>query len=199
MDNLSLTRHERRRLQTRKLLIETTLQLIFERGYDAVSVQDITDQADLGRGTFYIHFKDKEEIVWVAIRDSIREMEQAAHKQFEKGLPPQAEYYGLLNIFLHAEKNRKLYSLMFGGKGAAVLTARVHDLLADLFLHDIRNAPAPPDIDFHLPEVIEAQMLTGIITRLIYWWLEKPNDYSAEQIAAITYMALYRKSPPAAP
>ncbi|MCJ7529956.1 MAG: TetR/AcrR family transcriptional regulator, partial [Anaerolineales bacterium] len=62
MDTLSHTRHERRRLQTRKLLIQTTLQLVLEKGYDAISIQDITERADLGRGTFYLHFKDKEEV-----------------------------------------------------------------------------------------------------------------------------------------
>ena len=58
-----LSRHERRRLQTRRLLMQTTLQLVLEKGFGGVSIQDITDRADLGRGTFYIHFKDKDEVV----------------------------------------------------------------------------------------------------------------------------------------
>jgi hypothetical protein len=109
---------------------------------------------------------------------------------------PQVEFYGLLNIFRHAQKNRDLYRLMFGGQGSAMLTARVQDFLAKIFLDDIRNAPEPPDIDFNLPEEIEAQLLTGVITRLLFWWLETSNNYSAEQMAAMTYMALYRKKPP---
>ena len=43
-----------------------------EKGYEAVTIQDITDRADLGRGTFYIHFKDKEEAIWSAIEDGLR-------------------------------------------------------------------------------------------------------------------------------
>ena len=189
------TRHERRRLQTRKLLIQTTLKLILEKGYDAISIQDITDRADLGRGTFYIHFKDKEEVVWTAFRDLFQELEREAHQQLDRGLP-QVEYYGFLNIFRHAEKNRDLYRVMLGSHGSAVLTGRVQDYLANVFLYDIRNAPAPPEVNFNIPEEIEAQLLTGVITRLIFWWLETPNSYSAEQMAAMTYKALYRKNPP---
>lgn len=195
MDTTPPSRHERRRLRTRKLLIQTTLQLILTKGYGAISIQEITDQADLGRGTFYLHFKDKEDVVWTAYRELFNELEQAAHKQFDRNLP-QVEYYGLLNIFRHAEENRDLYRVMFGGQGSATLTGRVQDLMAQAFLEDIRNAPAPPDINFNLPEELEAQLLTGVISRLLFWWLETANDFTPEQMAAMTYKALYRKMPP---
>jgi hypothetical protein len=110
---------------------------------------------------------------------------------------PQVEYYGLLNIFRHAEKNRDLYRVMFGGQGSAMLTARVQDFMAKAFLYDIRNAPEPLDVNFNLPEEFEAQMLAGVISRLLFWWLETPNNYTAGQMAAMTYKALYRKQPPA--
>lgn len=195
MDIPTSSRHERRRLRTRNLLIQTTLKLILKEGYGAVTIQDITDQADLGRGTFYLHFKDKEEVIWTAFRELFNELEQAAHEQFDRRLP-QVEYYGLLNIFHHAEKNCDLYRLMFGGQGSAMMTTRMQDQLAKAFLNDIRNAPATPDIDFNLPEEFEAQLLTGVISRLLFWWLETANDYSPEQMAAMTYKALYRQMPP---
>jgi AcrR family transcriptional regulator len=195
MDTSPPTRHERRRLQTRKLLIQTTLQLVLEKGYDAITIQDITDQADLGRGTFYIHFKDKEDVVWTMFQELIQELEAEAHLQLDRTMP-QVEFFGLLNIFRHAEKNKDLYRLMFGGKGSAALTARLQDFLAKSFLEDIRNAPQPPEVNFNLPEEFEAQMLTGMISRLLFWWLETSKTYTAEQMAAMTYEALYRKHPP---
>jgi len=196
MENtLTPSRHERRRLQTRKLLIQTALQLVLEKGYEAITIQDITDRADLGRGTFYIHFKDKEEVVWTAFQDLFHELEQEAHSKLDRRLP-QVEYFGLLNIFQHAEKNRDLYRVMFGGQGSAMLTGRAQDYLANAFLDDIRQAPQSAEIDFDLPEEIEAQLLTGAITRLLYWWLETNNNYTPEQMATMTYEALYRKKPP---
>jgi len=195
MDTPQPSRHERRRLQTRKQLIETTMQLVLEKGYDAISIQDITDRADLGRGTFYIHFKDKEEIVWIVFQELFRTLEQDAHKQLDRNAPG-VEYYGLLNIFHHAEKHRDLYRVMLGGKGSAMLTARVQNFMAESFLDDIRNAPPPTDVDFNIPSEIEAQILTGTISRLLFWWLETTNDYSAEQMATMIYQVLYRKNPP---
>ncbi len=89
---------------------------------------------------------------------------------------------------------------MFGGQGSAMLTLRVQDYLARALLDDIRSAPDAqdaPDINFNLPEEIEAQILTGVISRLIFWWLETPNTYTAGQMADMTYKAVYRKQPPA--
>jgi AcrR family transcriptional regulator len=195
MDTPALTRHQRRRLHTRKLLIQTALQLVLEKGYEAISIQDITDRADLGRGTFYIHFKDKEDVVWLAFQDLFQELEQQAHKQLDRHTP-QVEYYGLLNIFRHAKANRDLYRVMFGGKGSALLTTRAQDFLAKAFLRDIQTEPEPPEVNFNIPNEIEAQILTGLISRLLYWWLETPNDFSAEQMATMTYQVLYRKQAP---
>src|SRR5512145_3033907 len=139
MNILTFSRHDRRLQQKRKLLIDTTVQLVLEKGYETITIQDITDQADLGRGTFYIHFKDKEDVLWTAIQSLIREMESEAHRQFQGELPKQVEYYGLLNIFRHAEKNRDLYRVVLGGKGSAVLTERVQDLLAEVIRRDVEN------------------------------------------------------------
>jgi AcrR family transcriptional regulator len=116
--------------------------LVLEKGYEAISIQDITDLADLGRGTFSLHFKDKEEVVWASFQDLFQQLEQQAHKQLDRHMP-QVEYYGLLNIFEHAEKNRDLYRVMFGGQGSAMLTARAQDFLAKAFLYDIQNARPP--------------------------------------------------------
>ncbi len=196
MNNSPLTRHQRRRQQTRRLLIQTTVALVLEKGYDATSIQDVTDRADLGRGTFYIHFKDKEDVVWSAIQDLILEMEEQAHRQFKEHVPPQVEYYALLNIFRHSQQNRDLYRVVFGSKGSAALTGRVQDLLAQIFLTDIRERRGSQDSGREVPDVIVAQMMTGLVTRLVTWWLETPNEYSAEQMAGLTYRAVYRKAPP---
>ena len=196
-DNPAPSRHERRRLQTRNQLIQTTLKLVLEKGYDAITIQDVTDRADLGRGTFYIHFKDKADVVWAAIQDMMREMEQEAHTQINRGMN-QVEYYALRNIFRHAENNRDLYRVVFGGQGSAMLAGRVQDLLSRILLYDIQNMPGPRNRESEIPDEMLAQMLTGLITRLLFWWLEKPHPYSAEQMAAFTYEMLYRRQPPKA-
>ena len=196
MNTAPQTRHERRRNATRQQLIRATLELVLEKGYPAVTVQDVTDRADLGRGTFYIHFRDKDEVLWAAFRERFGLLEAQAHSELDRAAS-QVEYYGLLNIFEHAGKNRDLYQVVFGSQGSALLSSRAQDFLAEALLSDIRQAP-PPDVNFHIPKEFEAQFLTGILSRLLNWWLETASHYSAQEMAAMTYQALYRKRPPAA-
>lgn len=196
MNNPPLTRHQRHRLQTRKALIQAAVELVLEKGYEAVTVQDITDRADFGRGTFYVHFKDKEEVVWTAIEGLCLELEQSAHNQYKDNIPDQREYYGLLFIFNQVEKNRDLFRVCFSTQGSTALTERVSDLMAEIFLYDLQNQPALRDPNSDVPLEIIAQMMTGLITRMISWWLNTPNDYTAEQMAGMIYETLYRRKPP---
>jgi len=199
MDAPQPSRHERRRRQTRKQLIEAAVQLVLEKGYEAVTIQDITDRADLGRGTFYIHFKDKEEAVWSAIEDGLRATEADAHRQFPGGMPPQPEYYAYRNIFRHAEQNKDLYKVMLGGQGSGVMTARVQNHLAAELTRDLSILPSDVFLEFHIPEGILAQVITGAVIQLVRWWLETPNKYSVEDMAGLLYTALHHKPPPKKP
>src|SRR5690349_10717909 len=61
-------RQQRRTEQTRSRLIDAALQLFLERGYDAVSIGEITERADLGAGTYYLHFRDKRSLYEALVR-----------------------------------------------------------------------------------------------------------------------------------
>lgn len=53
---------DRRIQRTRKALHEAQIELILEKGFDKVTVQDVIDRANVGRSTFYLHFKDIEDL-----------------------------------------------------------------------------------------------------------------------------------------
>lgn len=196
--NSSLTsRNERRRQRTREQLKAAALALILERGYEGFSVQDVTDRADLGRGTFYIHFKDKADIAWAIIKDQIDATTREAYRQFPAAkLPDQVEYFGYLNIFRHAERHRELYRVMLGSQGSSVLTARVQEYMVADFLRDIQ-VPGVYE-GFAAPAEVLAQIITGALVRLIIWWLESSRDLVPEQLAAMLYETLHHRPAPKA-
>jgi AcrR family transcriptional regulator len=195
MDAIHPSRHDRRRQQTRRQLIDAAVQLVLEKGYEAVTILDITNRADLGRGTFYIHFKDKEEAVWSAIEDGLHATETDAHRQFPGGIPPHPEYYAYRNIFRHAEQNNALYRVMLGGQGSGVMTARVQNHLSAELTRDLTHLSASV-LELRVPVDILAQVITGAVIQLVRWWLETPNKYSADDMAGLLYTCLHHKAPP---
>ncbi|MEM7136077.1 MAG: TetR/AcrR family transcriptional regulator [Myxococcota bacterium] len=77
---LGKNRNERRRASTRARIVDAAERLMRERGGDGVTIQDITDAADVGHGTFYLHFKTKAE----ALRPVIERLSERVHTQVDR-------------------------------------------------------------------------------------------------------------------
>lgn len=54
---------DRRSVKTKKLLENTLIKLMIEKGFDKITIKDITEEADINRGTFYLHYKDKYDLL----------------------------------------------------------------------------------------------------------------------------------------
>ncbi len=74
--NTSTPKIDRRVQRTRQLLRDALMALIVEKGYDAISVQDITDHANVARPTFYLHYKDKEELLLSSVQEIYDDLAQ---------------------------------------------------------------------------------------------------------------------------
>jgi AcrR family transcriptional regulator len=68
------SRTARRSRETRKRLIEAAEKIFLEKGYDSATTREIAERADLGAGTFYVHFRDKRAVYDALVRRSNREM-----------------------------------------------------------------------------------------------------------------------------
>lgn len=68
------TRHSRRANATRAKLLNAAQAVFSEKGLDLTSIDDITNRADVGKGTFYYHFRDRDDIVQTLIKKIIDEL-----------------------------------------------------------------------------------------------------------------------------
>jgi len=74
------TRSERRRQRTRERIVEAAERLMRQRGVEAVTIQDVTEAADVGHGTFYLHFESKSEV----LRPLIQQLAERIHEQVDR-------------------------------------------------------------------------------------------------------------------
>jgi AcrR family transcriptional regulator len=68
------TRHRRRAKATRNKLLDAARSLFAEQGFNLTSIDDITRRADVGKGTFYYHFNNQQEIVEALVKQVIGEL-----------------------------------------------------------------------------------------------------------------------------
>ena len=65
---------DRRVQRTRQLLNEALMALIVEKGYDAITVQNLIDRANLGRSTFYAHYQDKDDLLLSGMEEVVHSL-----------------------------------------------------------------------------------------------------------------------------
>lgn len=188
------TRFERRKNRTHKALKQAALELVLEKGFDSVTIQDIVDRADYGRGTFYLHFDDKESVVWEVIMDGLDEANRQGGQRHAEGKYPPG-YLGYLITFEHAERNQDLYRLMMGSQGSSLLSHRVAQVLAGQIEGSIRAGLYEPHPG--LPPKVTAQTIVGALVRLVFWWLETPNEFTSKQMADMLWQIIHHQPAPA--
>lgn len=78
--------------RTRKLLQQAFQELMTERGFQEISVQDIADRAEINRATFYAHFEDKYDLLRASVSDAL--------EQQLRGVLPERPLFTFENICL---------------------------------------------------------------------------------------------------
>lgn len=174
---------DRRVQRTRRLLRGALVELVKEKGYDAVTIQDITERANLGRTTFYLHYQSKEELLF----DHHAQLADHFHisifnRDQLMGDAPQPEMIAFLNLLAN---NRPMYLALRSAKESALLLRGIHDQIASN-VHNSLKAIFP-DAEPQLPMDVLAAYIAGGHLSLIHWWMTTRTPYDAVQLAAMLH------------
>lgn len=172
---------DRRVRRTRRSLAEALIGLILEQGYDTITVQHVLDRADIGRSTFYAHFRDKESLLlscFDGLRDDLRrEMDGLA-----SGRPSAIPAQPSLVLFRHAYEHRAVYQALCGRKGGATVYKHLHALLTDAargcFGTRVASSPAVPT------DAIAEFYASGLLGMLT-WWIDGDFAGGPEHVARL--------------
>jgi AcrR family transcriptional regulator len=159
---------DRRVRRTRQLLRTALLDAILEKGYERVTVQDIIDRADVGRSTFYAHFRDKEDLLFYGLEE-LREAFDPASQD-----PARSP---TLKVFEHFQKSRAVWQVMAGRRGAESFIRYLHRLLGELMRSHLRTRAPHEQTQVPLEAIVEfaTSTLIGLGTR---WWFEQGTPLS---------------------
>lgn len=83
--NQPLGRRERKKEETRQTILAASCELFKEKGYEATSVDEIVNRADIVKGTFYYHFESKEQVLINLRFDAIARAMEQAQRALETG------------------------------------------------------------------------------------------------------------------
>jgi AcrR family transcriptional regulator len=175
---------DRRVQRTRQLLQGALLSLIRERGFEALSVQDIIDRADVGRATFYAHFDNTEDLLVSGIeglRSALKEGQRQALAQATRA--EERVFAFSRQLFEHVEDHRDVFQAMVGRRSGTVIRQTFHKMLLDLVRQDVRTTTGA-DARSTAGEA-RAQFIAGGLFGLVIWWVDAPKRPSVDDVDAL--------------
>ncbi|WP_026567365.1 TetR/AcrR family transcriptional regulator [Bacillus sp. UNC41MFS5] len=176
-----MSKVDRRIAKSQVAIKNAVTELMSEKSFDDITIQDIADRADVNRGTIYLHYTDKYDLLDKLIEEHIenlRELCQSASEMtFQEGNYVWYEYF---------ERNYLFFSTMLASKGAPYFRSRFLDLVVEEF---------KPEVDISdgknkgLNDEVILQFFGSAVVGAVEWWFKNgmplPARVMAEQTGAL--------------
>ena len=176
-----MSKVDRRIAKSQVAIKNAVTELMSEKSFDGITIQDIADRADVNRGTIYLHYTDKYDLLDKMIEEHIenlRELCQSASEMtFQEGNYVWYEYF---------ECNYLFFSTMLASKGAPYFRSRFLDLVVEEF---------KPEVDISdgknkgLNDELILQFFGSAVVGAVEWWFKNgmplPARVMAEQTGAL--------------
>ena len=172
------TRSQRRRSRRRQRLVDAAREIIARKGLAGLTVQDVTEEADMAVGSFYTYFPNKEALIEAAIWEDLQQLGNPQRPELAGLTPDQRLQAQLMQLFQFVEQHRALFQAVFGPRHAPEHYERALDLLETRVADGLRLNTGLPE------EAIAwiAPLLAGLIGGGIRYLLAHP-EVSAEEMA----------------
>jgi AcrR family transcriptional regulator len=170
---------DRRSQRTRQMLRQALIDLMLEKHYETITVDEIASRANLSRSTFYLHYHDKDDLMIRCVEESIATF----IFQIRENNARQPWEYTFAPFFEHLKEVYPLYrALLWAGKANCVFV-QVQKDLSQWF--ESRLRAAHPDQANDPPVELAAQAAVGALIALIEWWLNNKMAYPPERMDEI--------------
>ena len=167
---------DRRRLKTRKAIFQAFLALLERKRYDHITVQEILDEADVGRSTFYAHFETKEMLLEALCSDvffHVFEESPCAWKGDDGELEGR-----LTHILWHVRDSQSNLAAILASEGGEVFMDYFKRHLVALF------GEYPRRLAGNLPAELRLRLLATGFAETVRWWAAGKFKESPEEVAA---------------
>lgn len=174
-------RQSRKKQITRNLFKNAFIDLILEENnVNSITISDITDRADYNRGTFYIHYQDKIDILEDLYQDaidvihqSIKEPYKNMDKVFFDGVIPSIEL-----LFEYIERNKRLFRCLDRIENHPDIYNRLEQFLWNLFSKEIHieRETAAQETEYEIFLSFQIHATVGVIK----YWIKKDFTFSTK-------------------
>jgi AcrR family transcriptional regulator len=152
-----------------------------EKGYDAITVQDLIDRANVGRSTFYSHFFDKEQLLLGNI-DQLREfLKQQCDMN---SLPSESGGFRFgfsLAMLQHVQSHKLIFRAVAGKQSGVLVQYHIKSMLSEIAREEI-SALLTYSTSSKIPQDVTIEFVVNTFWSILSWWMEQNMPYSAKEM-----------------
>lgn len=161
-----------------------------------ITVSDLTRISGISRGTFYLHYLDKEDLVNQLEDDFAKQFQTLLdsgitgamdYRQLKSGQP----YPVIVAIVAFAAKNKDLLNFLFGPHGDPAFLGRMTAKLQSAILSELQRVKGSATFRHDIPATYALSLVTNAIMSIVTTWLASPEPLSQADVAALIMRALY--------
>lgn len=178
---------DQRIVRTRERLGDALVELVQEKPFETITVQDVLDRAEVGRSTFYQHYRDKDDLFLSDVDEFLGSFSTVLTRRGDTSdrVAPVRE------LFAHVAEMRRLYDAM-------VASGKVHDFM------DLAQGHFARAIEARLAELPRArgigaerrailgQAYAGSLLSLLTWWLRNGTPGSPAEMDESYHAMVWR-------
>lgn len=174
-----LSRRERKKEETRHRIFTAAIELFREKGFEATTVDEITEKADVGRGTFFNYFPKKESVLAYLSEERLAAAEENAGTLLAEARPAREK---ILDLYLLAagawEEDRELSQYVFSEWLRRVFapTADVELGWRRLMFALLAQGRESGELRDDVTDYRADALFTGIYMTTLYHWLFCPAE-----------------------
>ncbi|MFT2140156.1 TetR/AcrR family transcriptional regulator C-terminal domain-containing protein [Staphylococcus sp. GDY8P145P] len=176
---------DRRVRKSKRAIKQAFIQLLKENNLDRITIQQISDLADVNRGTFYLNYEDKyalldemenEQIEKIKGFVDIRKMDLST-KTSDRFIEEFANKI-IKNVITHIEHNMEFYQVILNLERKS----QIEEQLADIVRSNIKHLIGNKDNVFGIPENYYLSYVVGSMMSMIKYWVSDENRVSVEEL-----------------
>ncbi|QNS02829.1 TetR/AcrR family transcriptional regulator [Streptomyces xanthii] len=182
---------DRRTRRTRRALGGALVELVLERGFGALTVEDITERGDVARATFYAHFKGKDDLFARVTRDLLDELAQ----RLEPVMADSAVGFTgkpVLEMLRHVTDERDTYRAVLRGEGDGKPLQMFMDACSAYAAREFKARAERNDVQPRIDADLLARVWVGEQVAVLRWWAEQdaPPVPAEEAVRMLLDLAL---------
>lgn len=173
-------KQDRRSQRTRQLVTSAMLELLSEKRYDEITVQDILDRSGIGRSTFYSHYFDKEDVHASMMEQMLEGMtRQLSARESGQDIVPSLE------LFQHIYQDRPHFEAVAGSGPAGERLWEAMQTALSKVIQQALTVSKDKGQSSSIPLPLMSSYLAGAFLNLLKWWVKAGMPYPPEEMDAI--------------